>query len=86
MLPLSRSLSSNRVAKQAHGGLTAREREVAALIAQGKSNREIAEMLVVSQRTVEFHVRNILSKLGFTSRTHIAAWATEKGLGKSVVF
>jgi non-specific serine/threonine protein kinase len=47
--------------------LTAREREVAALIAQGKSNGEIADELVVSKRTVESHIANILSKVG--SRT-----------------
>lgn len=57
-------------------GLTKREREVAALIAQGLSNREIAARLVVAQRTAEGHVANILSKLGFTSRTQVAGWAT----------
>lgn len=55
-------------------GLTKREREVAALIAQGLSNREIAAKLVVAQRTAEGHVENILSKLGFTSRTQVAGW------------
>ena len=57
-----------------------REREVAALIAQGKINREIAEVLVVSERTVESHVGNIMFKLGVHSRRQIAAWAVEKGL------
>jgi non-specific serine/threonine protein kinase len=56
---------------------------VAALIAQGKSNREIAEVLVVNYRTIEAHVSNILSKLGLTSRAQIAVWATEKGLRKT---
>ena len=55
---------------------------MAALITQGKSNREIAEILVVNYRTIEKHVENILSKLGFASRTQIAVWAAEKGLGK----
>jgi DNA-binding NarL/FixJ family response regulator len=55
-------------------GLTRREREVAALIAQGLTNREIAARLVVAQRTAEGHVENILSKLGFTSRTQVAGW------------
>jgi len=72
--------SSLRATKKEFGGLTARERQVAALIAQGKSNREVAAALVVSERTVETHVENILSKLGFDSRTQIAAWAVEKGL------
>ena len=55
-------------------GLTRREREVAHLIADGLSNREIAAALVVTERTVEGHVSNILGKLGFHSRTQISAW------------
>jgi len=69
--------------KEKHHGLTAREREVAALIAQGKSNREIAETLVLSERTIEGHVSNVFNKLGFTARTQIAAWVVEKGLLKA---
>ncbi|GDY29722.1 ATP-binding protein [Gandjariella thermophila] len=57
--------------------LTPRERQTAALIARGLSNREIAKTLVVSQRTAEAHVEHILSKLGFGSRAQIAAWAVE---------
>lgn len=53
-----------------------------ALIAQGKTSRELADLLVVSERTAEVHVSNILGKLGFTSRAQIAAWAVEKGLTK----
>jgi DNA-binding CsgD family transcriptional regulator/tetratricopeptide (TPR) repeat protein len=60
------------------GGLTARELEVAGLIAQGKTNRELATLLQVSERTVETHVGNILSKLGFKSRTQIAVWAVNR--------
>lgn len=67
-----------RAAKQAFDGLTAREREVAALIAQGRSNREIAAALVLSERTIAKHVENILSKLAFGSRAQIAAWAVER--------
>jgi DNA-binding NarL/FixJ family response regulator len=59
--------------------LTAREYEVAALIAQGRSNAEIAAELVVSKRTVEKHIANILSKLGFTARAQIVRWAIENG-------
>lgn len=62
------------------GGLTAREQETARLVAQGRSNREIADTLFIGERTVETHVSNILSKLGFTSRAQIAAWAVEQGL------
>jgi predicted ATPase/DNA-binding CsgD family transcriptional regulator len=60
--------------------LTEREREVAALIARGHSNGEIASELVVSKRTVEKHIANILSKLGMTSRAQIVRWAIEHGL------
>ena len=83
LLPRPQPLSPRRAAKRAFGGLTQREREVAALIAQGKSNREIADVLVVNYRTIEAHVSNILSKLGLTSRAQIAVWATEKGLRKT---
>ena len=55
--------------------LTAREREVVVLIAEGLSNREIASRLVIAQRTAEGHVQSILNKLGFRSRAQIAAWA-----------
>jgi DNA-binding CsgD family transcriptional regulator len=82
LMPSTPSLSPRRAAKRVFGGLTEREREVASLIAQGKANREIADVLVVNYRTVEAHVSNILSKLGFTSRAQIAVWASEKGLGK----
>ncbi|MEU4310976.1 protein kinase [Nocardia sp. NPDC024068] len=57
--------------------LTKRERQVADLVAQGLSNRQIATRLVISQRTAQGHVENILNKLGFTSRTQIAAWTVE---------
>ena len=55
--------------------LTPRQREVAALIALGLTNREIASRLVVAERTAEGHVQSILNKLGFYSRSRIAAWA-----------
>jgi len=74
------SLDSAQAVKEKYGGLTAREREVAALIAQGKSNREIAEALVVGARTVETYISRILNKLGYSSRVQIATWAVEKGL------
>ena len=54
--------------------LTRRERQVAELIAEGLSNRQIATRLVISQRTAEGHVENVLAKLGFQSRTQVAAW------------
>ena len=64
-------------------GLTTRELEVITLIAQGKSNREIAEAMVVGVRTVETYVTRILSRLDFESRVQIATWAIEKGLWPS---
>ena len=54
--------------------LTRREAEVADLVSKGMSNRGIAAALVISQRTAEAHVENILAKMGFSSRTQIAAW------------
>ncbi|WP_280261360.1 protein kinase domain-containing protein [Nocardia abscessus] len=57
--------------------LTKRERQVADLVAQGLTNKQIAAKFVLSQRTTEGHVEHILSKLGFTSRAQIAAWVAE---------
>ena len=54
--------------------LTAREQEVAGLVAEGRSNREISEILVLSERTAERHVANIMNKLGCHTRTQIATW------------
>jgi len=71
--------------KEKYRGLTAREREVAALVAQGKANREIAEALVVELKTVEAHITRILNKLGFDNRVQIATWAVDKGLAQSAV-
>ncbi len=52
----------------------------AALIGQGKSNAEIASLLVVNRRTVETYVSGVLSKLGLTLRSQIALWTRDKGL------
>jgi DNA-binding CsgD family transcriptional regulator len=56
--------------------LTSRENEVAQLVARGLTNRQLAEQLVISERTVDRHVENVLRKLGFSSRAQIAAWAS----------
>lgn len=64
-------------------GLTPRERQVLGLIARGYSNREIAEELVISEKTAETHVSNILSKLNLASRTQAAAYALEHGLAEA---
>ena len=56
------------------GATTRREREIAALVADGLSNREIAEKLVLSERTIEGHIANLFNKLEVSSRTQVAAW------------
>jgi len=66
--------------KEKFQGLSKRERETAALVAQGKSNRAIAQAMTVGEKTVETYVTRILNKLGFDSRVQIATWAVEKGL------
>jgi len=63
--------------------LTAREREVLGHVAAGRSNQDIADRLVISERTVRTHVSNILAKLGLVSRTQAAIWARENGVGFS---
>jgi len=80
MLPREKPVSPNRAAKAAFGGLTERERDVVRLVAQGKSNSEIADSLVVTKRTVETHISNILYKLNLTSRAQIVVWAVERGM------
>ena len=72
----SRRSSKEKVAIP--GGLTRREWEVAQLVAEGLSNKEIAARLVISQRTAETHVENGLTKLGFTSRTQVSRWVVEQ--------
>ena len=58
--------------------LSRREDEVADLVAEGLTDREIATRLVISQRTAESHVQHMLAKLGFRSRTQIATWVTQR--------
>jgi DNA-binding CsgD family transcriptional regulator/predicted negative regulator of RcsB-dependent stress response len=79
-LPKERPLSARQSARQAFDGLSEREREIARLIVQGKSNREIAAALVISQRTVGTHIGHMYEKLGIATRAQLVAWAMEKGL------
>ena len=81
---MSRSASDRTAAAsgapQQVARLSPREREVAALLAHGLSNRHIAQRLVVTERTVAAHIEHILDKLGFASRHQVGAWADEHGL------
>jgi DNA-binding CsgD family transcriptional regulator/tetratricopeptide (TPR) repeat protein len=76
---LQHRLASGAV-RVASGELTARERDVAVLVAQGLSNGEIGRKLFISTKTASVHVSNILAKLHMTSRSQIAAWASSEGL------
>ncbi len=71
---------STDASRQHISDLTAREQQVAALLAEHLTNRQIAERLVVSQRTVATHVEHILEKLGFASRHQVGVWAAERDL------
>ena len=66
---------------EAGPALSPREREVTALIARGLSNREISAALVITEKTVGSHVEHIMTKLGLRSRTRVAVWAIEHGVG-----
>jgi DNA-binding CsgD family transcriptional regulator len=77
-VPRSRPPTPRQEASKAFGRLTARESEVAILVGQGMSNREIADALVLGERTVQTHVGHILDKLGFSSRAQIAAWVARR--------
>jgi DNA-binding CsgD family transcriptional regulator len=65
--------------------ISVREKEIAALVVGGSTNREIAGSLGLSERTVETHVQNLLTKLGFHSRTQIATWAMREGIATHTV-
>jgi DNA-binding NarL/FixJ family response regulator len=73
------ALTGKAAATAAHG-LSPRELEVLRLVASGKSNREIAGILVISEHTVARHVQNIFTKLGVPSRTAAGAFAFEHDL------
>jgi DNA-binding CsgD family transcriptional regulator/tetratricopeptide (TPR) repeat protein len=77
---LQELLGTRAAAAHEHAGLSRRELEVVRLLADGLTNREIAERLVLSTRTIDMHVRNILTKLRCRSRTEAAGRAVELGL------
>ena len=78
--PLSRERAASAPSSLKNAGLTEREIEVLRLIAQGATNREIAEQLVISEGMVKNHISNILSRLGLRDRTQAAIYARENGL------
>lgn len=67
--------------RQDGGRLSDREKEVLALVAAGKANKQIASELSISESTVKYHLRNILDKLHLESRAHVIAYAARRGLG-----
>jgi len=78
--PTTRASGPSERSAQQVMGLTPRQLEVALLVAQGLTNRQIAERLVVTERAAAAHVEHILNKLGVGSRTQIAVWISERGL------
>ena len=82
----SQATSDYRVDADRMSSLTPREYDVAALIARGLTNRQIASELIIAERTVDTHVHNILGKLSLTSRTQVAAWGVRQGLVPQLEF
>ena len=76
------SAAPGQIAPEPPAPLTPRELQVARLVAGGRSNKDIAADLVISQRTAENHVEHILAKLGFTSRAQIATWVAASQLDR----
>ena len=79
-IPDAAAVSRASAGDRRPGGLTARELEVLALVAKGSTNRQIADHLVISEKTVASHVGHILTKLGLSSRSAATAYAYEHGL------
>ncbi|MCW2959413.1 MAG: transcriptional regulator, LuxR family, partial [Solirubrobacterales bacterium] len=77
---LEEHLGARAATRHAHSGLSRRELEVMRLVAGGLTNRQIAEQLVLSTRTVDMHVRSILAKLRCRTRTEAAGRAAQLGL------
>lgn len=80
MRPGTRQAGGVKARTAAAPALTRREKAIASLVTAGLTNRQIADRLFISSRTVESHVQHILNKLGATSRTSIAVWTVEQRL------
>ena len=78
MVPNLTAAEAYEVATAPPSSLTRREQQITALVARGRSNKAIGEELSISPTTAARHVANILAKLGFTSRTQIAAWVASQ--------
>ena len=76
-------MSEYRSPQERNEALSPRQQEVAALVAQGLSNKEIAERLVITEGTTANHVETILKRLGLRNRVELAVWAVEHGLYRS---
>lgn len=77
---VGRALAMSMSVRRPVADLTGREREVLVLVAQGKSNQDIADTLVISERTARTHVSHVIGKLGLESRVQAALWAVRNGL------
>ncbi|MFA5506615.1 MAG: response regulator transcription factor [Vulcanimicrobiota bacterium] len=80
LMSLARGESSALSSQVEDNPLSERELEVVGLIAQGKTNKEIADSLIIAEKTARNHVSRILTKLGLTRRSQAAAWAIKAGL------
>lgn len=80
LMNLARGESNELSSQLEENPLSEREMEVVELIAQGKTNKEIAEALIIAEKTARNHVSRILTKLGLTRRSQAAAWAIKAGL------
>ena len=80
LMNLARGESNELSSQLEENPLSEREMEVVELIAQGKTNKEIAESLIIAEKTARNHVSRILTKLGLTRRSQAAAWAIRAGL------
>ncbi len=76
----ARAIASEAVSRTDASPLTPREREIVVLVAQGLTSRQIAEQLVVTERTVDTHLEHVRDKLGVRSRAQITAWAAASGI------